>query len=108
MINNNYSPNFTSTFIPYTKKLPVTTILEKLPPFFELKNFGQKTVNEIRNSIKLNEAGVNIGKNGLTIVGKDREADAFIARQLKDIPTAKYTQDTPVTKFDGEAFEILA
>lgn len=108
MINNNYSPNFTSTFIPYTKKLPVTTILEKLPPFFELKNFGQKTVNEIRNSIKLNEAGVNIGKNGLTIVGKDREADAFIARRLKDVPTAKYTQDTPVTKFDGEPFEILA
>lgn len=108
MINNNYSPNFTSTFIPYTKKLPVTTIPEKLSPFFELKNFGQKTVNEIRNSIKLNEAGVNIGKNGLTIVGKDREADAFIARQLKDVPTAKYTQDTPVTKFDGEPFEVLA
>ena len=79
-----------------------------MSPFFELKNFGQKTVNEIRNSIKLNEAGVNIGKNGLTIVGKDREADAFIARQLKDVPTAKYTQDTPVTKFDGEPFEILA
>ncbi len=108
MINNNYSPNFTSTFIPYTKKLPVTTILEKLPPFFELKNFGQKTVNEIRNSIKLNEAGVNIGKNGITIVGKDRAADTIIARRLKDVPTAKYTQDTPVTKFDGEPFEILA
>lgn len=108
MINNNYSPNFTSTFIPYTKKLPVTTILEKLPPFFELKNFGQKTVNEIRNSIKLNEAGVNIGKNGITIVGKDRAADTIIARRLKDVPTAKYIQDTPVTKFDGKPFEILA
>lgn len=108
MINNNYSPNFTSTFIPYKAKLPVTTIPEKLSPFFELKNFGQKTVNEIRKSIKLNEAGVNIGKNGITIVGKDREADAFIARQLKDVPTAKYIQDTPVTKFDGEPFEILA
>lgn len=108
MINNNYSPNFTSTFIPYKAKLPVTAIPEKLSPFFELRGFGGKTVNEIRNSIKLNEAGVNIGKNGLTIVGKDREADAFIARQLKDIPTAKYTQDTPVTKFDGEAFDIIA
>lgn len=108
MINNNYSPNFTSTFIPYKAKLPVTAILEKLPPFFELKNFGQKTVNEIRNSIKLNEAGVNIGKNGITIVGKDRAADTIIARRLKDVPTAKYTQDTPVTKFDGKPFEILA
>lgn len=108
MINNNYSPNFTSTFIPYTKKLPVTEVINKIDKTFELKNFGNKTVQEIRNSIKLNEAGVNIGKNGLTIVGKDREADAFIARQLKDVPTAKYTQDTPVTKFDGEPFEVLA
>lgn len=108
MINNNYSPNFTSTFIPYKAKLPVTAIPEKLSPFFELKNFGQKTVNEIRNSIKLNEAGVNIGKNGITIVGKDRAADTIIARRLKDVPTAKYTQDTPVTKFDGKPFDIIA
>ena len=85
----------------------ITLLFEDLFPH-EIIKAKQKTVNEIRNSIKLNEAGVNIGKNGITIVGKDRAADTIIARRLKDVPTAKYTQDTPVTKFDGKPFEILA
>lgn len=108
MISNNYSPNFTSTFIPYKAKLPVTTISEKLSPFFELRGFGGKTINEIRNSIKLNEAGVNIGENGITLVGKNREADNFIAIQMKNVQLAKYVQDTPATKFDSKPFDIIA
>lgn len=105
MINNNagFQPNFTSTYIPKVSKFNWNDAALKLSNYFEVKGFGKITPEKMREQIKLGQAGLGFDRDasGTAIfVGKDREADEFIARQLRaeDIHI-NYIQDTPETVF---------
>lgn len=109
MINKNvqFQPNFTSTFVPKTAKLSYLKIADKLDKYFYVKGFGDTTPQKMREQINLSQAGISINKDGVTVVGKDREADEFIAKQLRpeDI-RINYIEDTPKTVFDNPIFDI--
>lgn len=112
MINNNagFQPNFTSTYIPKISKYNWNDAALKLNNYFELKGFGKTTPQKMREQIKLGQAGIGFDEKGsgtTIIVGKDREADEFIARQLRpeDIHI-NYIQDTPETVFKGEPINL--
>ena len=62
---------------------------------------------KIREKIDLGQAGIGLHKDGYTVVGKDREADEFIARQLcPESFHINYTQDTPETVFKGPVLDL--
>lgn len=101
-------PNFTSTFVPKTAKTTLKTAAETLNHYFTVKGFGgNMSIQRIRDRIALDQAGIRLEKDGFTVIGKDREADEFIARTLrKDDLFINYTQDTPETKFEGPIFDL--
>lgn len=109
MITNNTSNprvNFTSTLVPYSNK-PFAKIVDSVSDCFQLRGYGNLNAKGIRDKIHLGQAGIGLDKEGLLFVGKDREADEFIARQLKKVePDAKYVQDTPETVFDGPVIDL--
>lgn len=107
--NIGMQPNFTSTFVPSNAKLNVLKASDKLSKYFEVKGFVGLTPDKVREEIKLSQVGINWSKEGFWAVGKDREADEFVARVLRnDELLANYTQDTPVTKFEGQIFDFTA
>lgn len=109
MINRNYGvqPHFTSIKIPYDKNIYVADVAKRINKYFTLKGFGDLSPQELRNEIDLSQAAMGINKDCVTIVGKDREADSFLARILKPIsPKIEYVEDTPETVFKGPVFDI--
>lgn len=98
---------FKSIHLPYNN-IPVKKPHDLIKPYFELKGYINTTPAKIRTEITEAQAGIAINKDSLTIVGKDREADEFIARQMKKGNIEhKYVQDTPETIFEDPVFEIL-
>lgn len=109
MINNNYQPNFTSTYIPNLSKFNMMDAAAKLEPYFTVKAFGKTTPSKVRERIDYGQAAIGLDEKNSSwfVTAKDREADEFIARQLRpeDIHI-NYIQDTPETKFDGPVFDL--
>lgn len=106
-VNSVNSTYFGSVHLPY-KNIPLSKPLDKIKPYFELKGFGNSTPAKAREEINLGQAGVLTDKDGIYLIGKDREADKFIARQIKEGNIEHtYIEDTPETNFDGPVFEIL-
>ena len=104
-IQNN-SPAFTSVHLPY-KKIPLSKPLDLIEPYFELKGFCNIAPEKVRAQITGTQAGVVINKNELSLIGKDREAEEFIARQMKKGNMEHtYVQDTPETKFEGPIIDM--
>lgn len=102
---NNVS--FGSVRLPFND-IPFQKPLDRIKPYFELKGFGNSTPAKVRDEINLSQAGVLINKDGIYLVGKDRDADKFIARQIKEGNIEHtYIEDTPKTKFEGPTFEIF-
>ena len=100
-------PSFTSTFVPSNAKLNFLKASDKLSEYFEVKGFMGLTPDKVREKIQLSQVGINYSKEGFWAVGKDREADEFVARVLrKDELLANYTQDTPETRFEGQIFDL--
>lgn len=107
MINNNYQPNFTATYVPKAAKFSLDRAADKLNKYFELKGFGNCSVEKVREQINHAQAGVLFNKDGSVFIGKDREADEFIARQLRpESIHINYFQDTPETKFEGQVIDL--
>lgn len=102
--NYNTSVNFTSTYIP--GKVSLTKATNVIEPYFELKGFSLKSISEIRNRIRHGQAGINWDNSGYVFVGKDREADEFIAGMVKKSGIDyKYVQDTPEAKFKDSVLD---
>ena len=107
--NNNSQPQFTSSIIPYSSRKPLNTYLKPLNDYFEVKGFGKETASVLREKISGAQAAVGFDKKGLLVVGKDKSADNFIGRVLKEIdPAVKYVDDAPEMKFDGVGLNIIA
>lgn len=105
-VNNNNNLSFQSIHIP-AKKIALSKPLDLIESCFELKGFANSNPAKVREQIHLGQAGVLLDKNGITLVGKDREADEFIARQMtKGNIEHTYVQDTPETKFDGPIIDF--
>lgn len=91
-----------------TKNIPLSKPLDMIESCFELKGFYNQKPEIVRKQLTGSQAGVVLDKNGITLVGQDREADEFIARQMtKGNIEHTYVQDTPETNFDGPTFELF-
>lgn len=109
MITNNTSNprvNFTSTLVPYSNK-SFSKIVDSVSDYFQLRGYGNLNAKGIRDKINLGQAGIGLTDEGLLFVGKDREADVFISKQLAKVePDAKYVQDTPKTVFKEPIIDL--
>jgi len=105
-INNNNTLSFQSVHLPI-RDIPLSKPLDLIESCFELKGFANSNPAKVREQINLGQAGVLLHDKGITLVGKDREADEFIARQMaKGNIEHTYVQDTPETKFDGPIIDF--
>ena len=87
----------------------VKKVIDTLNDYFEVKGFGKETASVLREKISGVQAAVGFDKKGLLVVGKDKSADNFIGRVLKEIdPDVKYVDDAPEMKFDGVGLNIIA
>lgn len=106
-ITNNNNLSFSSVHLK-AKNMPLSKPLNILESSFDLKGFYNQTPEVVRKQLTGSQAGVILDKKGITLVGQDREADEFIARQMtKGNIEHTYVQDTPETNFDGPIFEIF-
>lgn len=106
-INNNQL-SFQSTFV-HAKNVPMKKPLDALKSTFELQGFSKSTPAKVREKINGNQVGILISKDGMNFVGKDREADKFIARKLTEAHIDNtYIQDTPESNFNDGVFTIIA
>lgn len=110
MNNIQSTPAFTSTIIPNQAMKNMGKFVDQLNSCFEVKGIVG-SAQKVRNSINLGQAGVTPSKEGFIVVGKDKSADNFIFRRLKEIDkNVKYIDDAPEMKSDASTidFSILA
>ena len=99
--------SFTSTVLPITKGKSGSKVINELSRYFELKGLGG-SASVMRDSISLGQTGVGCSKDGMLFVGKEKSADQFIHRVIKQFDSnAKYIDDAPEMKVDGPVLEIL-
>jgi len=105
---NNTSTNFGS--IKLSKDLGNKSLsgLTKALETFKTIAPGGKDVLIIREKMNLGEAALITGQDGFSVVAKNFEDEDFIFRQIKKSfdPNAKFIEDVPPTKFEGDIIEI--
>ena len=109
MNNIKSQPAFTSTVVPRQAMKNFGKFTDDLEKSFELKGLGG-SIDSIRTRISLGQAGVGSKDGNFVFVGKDKAADNFIYRRLRDIDdSVKYIDDAPELKSDPNAiaFEII-
>lgn len=106
MNNIQSRPAFTSTVIPNQPMKNAEKYVNQINRYFDVKGiFGSP--EKVRKSIDLGQAGVTASKEGLVVVGKDKAADNFIFRRLKEIDkNVKYIDDAPEIKSDAQVFDF--
>ena len=99
--------SFTSTILPVSKGKS-GKVINELSKYFEVKGLGGSAA-AMRDSINLGQAGVGFGKDGMVFVGKEKSADNFIHRVIKNIDSnAKFVDDAPEIKVEVPVFEVLS
>lgn len=95
MINNTTStPNFTSSKI-FTNASTLNKYTDAIKPHFEIKGFGGTTpMQKIHEKLKPTQAAFIYNRDGITVLGKTKEADTLIGKLLKSVDSGvQYSDD---------------